>query len=173
MFSALRQGSSIYILDKTEDPIVKVGYVENVTSPRPMYKTYNPAVSFGTNMQTVVDVTVKIGNEKKDFVGLPSNETIHSHGDYVVSETREAMISEVDSMLQNSKNVLDSIENHKKIIASCEGILKDLNPVYAKEQERDSAIDSLTQRVDKMSDVLSRLETFLTRNNNGNDKELQ
>jgi len=50
-------------------------------------------------MQTVVDVTIKIGNDKKEFVGLPSNEVIHAHGDYVVSETREAMISEVDALL--------------------------------------------------------------------------
>lgn len=173
MFSALRPGASLYILDKSDEPIVKVGYVENVTAPRPMYKTYNPAVSFGTNMQTVVDVTVKIGSEKKDFIGLPSNESIHSHGDFVVSETREAMISEVDSMLQNSKNIVESIDNHKKIILACEDILKKLNPVYAKEQERDTAIDSLTQQVNSMQSTLTRLESLLTRNNYENNERLQ
>lgn len=99
MFSSMRPGSTLYILDKSEEPTVKIGYVENVTQPRPMYKTYNPAVSFGTNMQTVVDIKVKINNETKDIIGVPSNETIHAYGDYVVSETREAMISEVDAML--------------------------------------------------------------------------
>lgn len=56
MFSALRQGATLYILDKSKDPIIKLGIVENVSVPRPMYKTFNPAVSFGTNMQTVVDI---------------------------------------------------------------------------------------------------------------------
>jgi len=162
MFSSLRPGATLYILDKSDEPIVKIGYVESVTTPRPMYKTYNPAVSFGTNMQTVVDVTIRINNEKKDFVGLPSNESIHSHGDYVVSETREAMISEVDAMLQNSRNVIESVDNHKKIIVACENILKDLNPVYAKEKERDVAIDDLTKQVSDMKQVLKKLETFLT-----------
>lgn len=162
MFSSLRPGTTLYILDKSDEPIVKIGYVESVTTPRPMYKTYNPAVSFGTNMQTVVDVTIRINNEKKDFVGLPSNESIHSHGDYVVSETREAMISEVDAMLQNSRNVIESVDNHKKIIVACENILKDLNPVYAKEKERDVAIDDLTKQVSDMKQVLKKLETFLT-----------
>lgn len=64
-----------------------------------MYKTYNPTVSFGTNMQTVVDITVKIGDERKEICGLSSTANIDSYGDYVVSETREAMISEVDAML--------------------------------------------------------------------------
>jgi hypothetical protein len=31
MFSALRQGSTIYLLDKSEEPNVKIGYVENVS----------------------------------------------------------------------------------------------------------------------------------------------
>lgn len=144
MFSSLKPGAILYILDKNGELDVKIGYVENVTQPRPMYKTYNPAVSFGMNMQTVVDIGVKINNEHKDIIGVPSNESVCSYGDYVVSETREAMISELDAMLQNSKNIIDSIDHHKHIIAACEGILKKLNPVYAKEQERDSAIEDLT-----------------------------
>jgi hypothetical protein len=63
-----------------------------------MYPTYNPAVSVGTNMQTVVDVTVRIGDEKKEF-SVPSNLSIHTYGDYTLSENKEAMISEVDSLL--------------------------------------------------------------------------
>lgn len=168
MFSGLRQGATLYILDKSSEPRVVVGYVENVTAPRPLYKTYNPAVSFGTNLQTVVDVVVKLDNEKKEFVGLPSTNTVHSYGDYVLSETREGMIQEVDTMLQNSKNVLSSVEQHETIVRSCENILKDLNPIYAKESERDQAIDSLTKQVDDMQSVLSRLESLLTKEQHGN-----
>jgi hypothetical protein len=62
MFLALKPGATLYILDKSEEPTVKVGYVESVTSPRSMYNTYNPALSFGANMQTVVDICVKIGD---------------------------------------------------------------------------------------------------------------
>lgn len=172
MFSALRQGSAIYILDKTKEPEVKVGYIETVSMPRPLYKTYNPAVSFGTNMQTVVDITVKIDDSKVQFECVPANLSIHSNGDMTISESREAMISEVDAMLQNSKNILQNVDKHKTIIASCENILKELNPVYAKEQERDTAIDSLTEQVNNMQKTLSRLEGILTKQNNGNEQIL-
>lgn len=37
MFQTLRRGTKVYVLDKSEEPVVKVGYIENVTSPRPMY----------------------------------------------------------------------------------------------------------------------------------------
>lgn len=133
MFSGLRQGATLYILDKSKEPKVVTGYVENITAPKPLYNTYNPAVSFGANLQTAVDIVVKVGNEKKEFVGIPSTNTIHSYGDYVISETREGMIQEVDAMLQNSKNVVASINQHESNIKACEDILKSLNPVYAKE----------------------------------------
>jgi hypothetical protein len=98
MFSSLQKGATIYILDKTQEPEVKTGYIENVTLPRPMYPTYNPAVSLGTNMQRVVDLTVRVGDEKKEFC-VPSDLSIHTYGDYTLSESKEAMISEVDSQL--------------------------------------------------------------------------
>lgn len=164
MFQTLRKGATIYILDKTSTPEVKIGYVENVTLPRPMYPTYNPAVSLGTNMQRVVDITVRVGEEKKEF-SVPSDLSIHTYGDYTISENKEAMISEVDSLMQNSKEVIESVDKHKAAISAYEDILKQLNPVYAKEQERDSTIDKLTQQVNGMQTTLDRLETILLRNN--------
>jgi ABC-type enterochelin transport system substrate-binding protein len=73
------------------------------------------------------------------------------------------MISEVDAMLQSSKSVLESVDRHKKMIESCENILKELNPIYAKEQERDTAIEDLTAQMNKMQTVLNKLETFLNK----------
>ena len=71
------------------------------------------------------------------------------------------MISEVDSLLQNSKDIVNSIDKHKDAISAYENILKSLNPVYAKEQERDGAISNLSQRVDSIQDSLDRLERLL------------
>ena len=160
MFSTLRKGATVYILDRSADPTVNVGYIENVSTPHPMYPTY---------MQTVVDITMRIGNEKKEF-SVPSTLTIHSYGDYTISESKEAMIQEVDALLQDSKNVINSVDKHKKSIESYESILKELNPVYAKESERDSRIDNLAEQVDSMQDTLKRLESFLLRTTqNGNN----
>lgn len=169
MFSTLRKGAIIYILDRANEPEVKVGYIDNVTLPRPMYPTFNPAVSLGTNMQRVVDITVRIGEEKKEF-SVPSDLSIHTYGNYTISESKEAMISEVDSLLQNSKDVLNSVDKHKKAVDAYENILKTLNPVYAKEQERDSTIDKLTQQVNGMQSTLSRLESLLLNNSTDGNK---
>ena len=149
MFSTLRKGASIFILDKTEEPEVKTGYIENVSLPRPMYPTYNPSVSLGTNMQRVVDLTVRVGDETKEFC-VPSDLSIHTYGDYTLSESKEAMISEVDSLLQSSKEIVESVDKHKAAISAYEKILKSLNPIYAKESEKEEIIKNLGERVDSM-----------------------
>ena len=112
MFSTLRKGASVYILDRTSEPEVKIGYVDNVTLPRPIYPTYNPAVSLGTNMQRVVDITVRVDDDKKEFC-VPADLSIHTYGDYTLSESKEAMISEVDSLMKNSQDILDSVDKEK------------------------------------------------------------
>ena len=162
MFSGLRQGTALYVLDKSKEPKVITGYVESVSTPHPMYPSYNPSVSFGANLQTAVDVTVKLGDDRKEFVGVPSTSVIHSYGDYVLSESKDSMIQEVTSMLENSKSIVANVEQHKSNISACEKILKELNPIYAKEQERDEAIDNISGRMDRIEGILARLENKLS-----------
>ena len=161
MFSGLRQGTALYVLDKSSEPKVVQGYIERISAPHPLYPNYNPSVSFGANLQTAVDITVKLGDDRKEFVGVPSTASIHSYGDYVLSESKDSMIQEVTSMLENSKSILANMGQHESNVAACEKILKELNPVYAKEQERDEAIDNISGRMDRIEGILARLENKL------------
>ena len=60
---------------------------------------------------------------------------------------------------------LQAQNNQVKIILKSgvviKGILKELNPAYAKEQERDEAIDNMSNRMSRIEDVLARLESRL------------
>lgn len=162
MFSGLRQGTALYVLDKSKEPKVIQGFVERISAPHPLYPNYNPSVSFGANLQTAVDITVKLGDDRKEFVGVPCTATIHSYGDYVLSESKDSMIQEVTSMLENNKSIVANVEQHKSNISACEKILKELNPIYAKEQERDEAIDNISGRMDRIEGILARLENKLS-----------
>lgn len=163
MFSALRQGALLYILDKGENPNIKTGIVEGVTTPRPKYTAYNPQIPFGSAMETIVDINVKVDGEKKSYIGLPSNASIHEYGNIVVSESREALASEISGMLQASKDILDNIDYHKNVIKTCEEMLKQLDPNYAKQQERDNAIDSLKDEVGSLKEDMNKILTLLTK----------
>jgi len=70
----------------------------SVTAPRPKTTGF-----YSNPMDTVVDVNVKVGDTQETFKNLPANLSMVNDGNVVISETREAMCSEVESMLGVSK----------------------------------------------------------------------
>lgn len=150
MFSALRQGSVVYILEKGENPVLKVGQVVSITQP-------NYSSNFLMNGSTI-DINVKVNNQNMDFKNVPSSQSIANYNNAVITETKELMSNEVDNMLQSSRSIVDSVTYHNNIITSCENILKELNPRFAKEKERDEDINNLK---DKMGGIESKMDKIL------------
>ena len=151
MFSALRQGSVVYILEKGENPVLKVGQVVSITQP-------NYSSNFLMNGSTI-DINVKVNNQNMDFKNVPSSQSVANYNNAIITETKELMSNEVDNMLQNSKSIVDSVTYHNNIITSCESILKELNPRFAKEKERDEDINNLK---DKMGGIESKMDKILS-----------
>ena len=151
MFSALRQGSVVYILEKGENPVLKVGQVVSITQP-------NYSSNFLMNGATI-DINVKVNNQNMDFKNVPSSQSIANYNNAVITETKELMSNEVDNMLQSSRSIVDSVAYHNNIITSCESILKELNPRFAKEKERDEDINNLK---DKMGGIESKMDKILS-----------
>ena len=150
MFSALRQGSVVYILEKGENPVLKVGQVVSITQP-------NYSNNFLMNGSTI-DINVKVNNQNMDFKNVPSSQSVANYNNAVITETKELMSNEVDNMLQSSRSIVDSVAYHNNIITSCESILKELNPRFAKEKERDEDINNLK---DKMGGIESKMDKIL------------
>ena len=151
MFSALRQGSVVYILEKGENPVLKIGQVVSITQP-------NYSSNFLMNGSTI-DINVKVNNQNMDFKNVPSSQSIANYNNAVITETKELMSNEVDNMLQSSRSIVDSVTYHNNIITSCENILKELNPRFAKEKERDEDINNLK---DKMGGIESKMDKILS-----------
>ena len=151
MFSALRQGSVVYILEKGENPVLKVGQVVSITQP-------NYSSNFLMNGATI-DINVKVNNQNMDFKNVPASQSIVNYNNAVITETKELMSNEVDNMLQSSRSIVDSVTYHNNIITSCENILKELNPRFAKEKERDEDINNLK---DKMGGIESKMDKILS-----------
>lgn len=150
MFSALNQGSSVYLLDKTSTPEFKTGEVIGVSQPKFNYN------SFGQTQNTV-DLKVKVDENIQEFNNLPSINSIttYNNGKVIISETKQGIQNEVETILQNSKQILDNIDVYKQNISECEQILKKLNPQFAKDKERD---DRLTNLEDRFGSVESKLD---------------
>lgn len=142
MFSTLRQEAAIYILDKGENPQLKIGRVESISAPQPKITIPN-YTGMAFNNEMTVDIKVKVDNETLDFQKIPTNLSVASLGNITISDNRDDMLTAVDAFMQNSRQILDNIDYHKKVVEACDEMLVKLNPAYAKDKERDSAIEGM------------------------------
>lgn len=162
MFSALRQGNLFYVLEKGDSPKLKVGYVVSVSTPQPKYST-NYTQPF--SMESTVDITVKVGDENQEFKQVPGSLSIANFGisNVVISESKDEMNKEVDAMLRSSKQIIDSIPYHESVVKSCEEILKELNPQFAKQKDQEDKINNLETKVGGMETTLDEIRQMLSK----------
>lgn len=159
MFSGLRQGSRFYILSKGEDVGLKVGIVTSFTAPHPK-QAHQGMAMFGAEM--VVDITAKVGDEEVEFKNLNANMNIANSGELVVSDSQEAMSVEVESLLRNSRQVLDSIPHHEQVVSACDTMLRELNPQFAKEKQQEEKIGALEERMGNIDEKLTMMFDLLS-----------
>lgn len=153
MFSALRSGSTVYILDKGEKPVLKIGQVISATSPN-MYSYLNTSS---------IDINVKVNEDTLEFKQLPSQLNIATYGNTLISESKEQMCQEVENMIRNSKQIIDSIPHHEAVITEGEEILKQLSPQFAKQKDQEDKINNLETKVGSMESKLDNITTMLSK----------
>ena len=140
MFSNLTQGSLVYVLSTKDD-------IKYSACPIEMLK---PSFSYNFTNGAIVDITVTFNGQKKEFSGISANTSVSVADGFVITDTKENMISQIENLLQTNREIINNIEKTKKSITSYEDILKKINPVFAKESAMDSAIANLSSRVDSM-----------------------
>lgn len=162
MFSGLRQNNLFYILEKGEDFNLKTGQVVGVSNPQPKYNQFCSAPTYGVQPELFVDVKIKVGDETVEFKQLGANMSIANSGDVVVSDSREDMSAEIESMMRNSRQIIDSVPYHERVLASCDTMLRDLNPNFKKEKEQEEKIGALEQRMGHIDGKLEKVLELLS-----------
>lgn len=152
MFSSLTQGSLVYILDKTNNPSIKCAEIVGVSLPK------------FQNMGSTVDLKLNIDGNIQDFNNIPSNNSIvsYNNGKTIISETKQNLITEVESVLQNRRSILANIEQYKQDVVDYEELLKELNPQFAKDKERDDRLNNLEQKFEGVESKLDKILNLVT-----------
>lgn len=162
MFQALRQNSQVYIFHKGDNPILEIGQVTNIPVARAKYQI---PPTFGQAQEMIVDLVVKVGDNIINYNSLPAQSDIadsYSNGEsIVISDSRDAMNSEILTFKQKSIDTINSIDTHKEIISKCEEILNKLNPEYAEKKQQQDEISTLKTQMSEMSENLANLTKFL------------
>lgn len=152
MFNALRQGSSLMVLDKGENPGLKIGIVQSKSEPQPKFG--QPA--YALNPETTIDIAVKYDDgTSSEFKQVPSQMSIANFGQVVIAETKELMSSEVDTWISASRNAMAQMPYHQKVLEVGEKIQCQLNPHLAREKETAGRVDKLEKKLDNIESMLA------------------
>lgn len=144
-FQNLRNNHQIYILHKDAVPTLEIGKVTAVSLPVPKYgnnSMYN---------DLVLDITVDVDGKILNFQKIPSTSEIADFGNNVVLSTnKDAMNNELMSMKQRSLDIINSVEQHQRIISGCDEILQTINPEIAEKQKQEQENRQLREEINSL-----------------------
>lgn len=163
MFQNLRQNDTIYVIDKTDVPVLKIGQVIDKGNPMPVTPTQTSGLMMGMNQRLELTIRAKVDGVEGDFPHLLTDESTHDYGNMTVADSREAALGEIDKIRMKAQGELDRQEMNEKTVESCEDMSKTLNPTYAKEKERDEAIDNLNSRMKGIESNVSQILKLLNK----------
>lgn len=168
MFQSVRPNSPIYVLHKGDNPRLETGYVVNQPIPKPKYQM---PTAFGQPQEMIVDLVIKLNDTSMNLNSIPANLDIadsYSNGENVViSDSREAMNSEIISLKQKSIDIINSSPYHQSLVKQYEKLLSDFNPELAEKQAQQQEIASLRSQMNEMSKNMELLiEQLKNKENN-------
>lgn len=166
MFQGLRPGAPIFILHKAE-PKLEIGEVIGVSNPAPMYPTTFNQNSFLPQM--AVDIKARICDTEVTFEKVRADLTIAdtNAGSIVISDNRDAMISEIESFGKQNDQRLSEMPRLQHIKEECPKMLAMLSPQIQREAQQAQDLENLKQDVSNINnrfDDLERLIKSLGRN---------
>lgn len=152
MFQGLSQGATISVLYRNI-PKVADGKVLSVSTHLPQY---NPQQPLAMMNGPVTDITVQVGSDTIPFVGLPANGVVANFPDkgYFIATDKTAVLREIESMIASSKQVLESVPDHERLVSSCEALLLELNPEKKKEAEQAKEMTDLRNEIAELRKLL-------------------
>ncbi|MBQ9254850.1 MAG: hypothetical protein IJ180_08780 [Bacteroidales bacterium] len=162
MFANLNQGSLVHVLSLKDGLKYSTCTIETVTNPNinnGLYQPFNPQ-----NRDLPIAFTVNMNGKSVLLGGIPANSSFTRSDDYIVTDSKDVMISQVEGILQTNQNVIDNIDVYKQNVSACNDVLKQLSPQFAKETDRDNAIADLYSKVGGLDNKLDTILTTLSAN---------
>lgn len=169
-FASIAVGSPFYILRRADKPTLEVGVVKSKVDRHP-YGTQAamPLAFANNNTPQNVSIVVDVNGKEVQVPDVPNNiEIAGDKSGCVYSCSREAMLQEVDGMIQVSKKALEQVDYHKSVLTEGEKMLETLNPQYAEGKQQARTIKQLEERQaatdKKLDDILTAIRAMNSNN---------
>lgn len=156
MFSGLRAGTPLYILNRNEIDTA-IGEVVGVSNQNPQFP--HAVAAQWPSPTSVVDVTVRLeGGQEVTYPKLPANQIIADvQGTaLVVSESREAIINELQNICKQHERELELVPHRQQMVVRCKEQIIDLNPQAKVEAEREKEFQAMRSEMAELKEMLAR-----------------
>lgn len=168
-FQNLRNGSTVYIFYKTNNPKLEIGQLidePKIHSKFPMPNTGQPyPMSYMPQPQEqVVDLSIKIGEKIQPIERLNPTLDLQDCGNgLLISCNRDAINAEVAAFMHNSEIAISeqTINAHKTIVNNCKQIMTQLNPEIAERQRLETENKELKNEIKNLSESQKKMETMM------------
>ncbi len=144
MFSDLKKGSLVHVLDLRDTPKYYTATVQEVSAP------YFPAPKPGMFNPVPGQQYININIDGSEPWGVPANNSVVSRDKLTVSMTRDGLLPALTAAQKESTDIVQSYERHKSALAAYEEITRQLDPSYAASKAQDDRIRGLEERIEKI-----------------------
>lgn len=146
MFSTLKQGNTVHVLEQTNGLSYKTGQITGIVP----------------NYTGGIDMKVKVDDQEYEFKQLPYNQSVaKKDGSIVVTETKDNVIAEILKLKESSETILNNRDYYENLVKDCDSLLRQIDPNYDKELRRDEEIETLKKQISNMSQSLENIEKLL------------
>ena len=159
MFSALRQGNIVYIIDKTDGLTLKKGQVVSNSATN---------MPYNLNPNSLLTITIDIEGQTKEFNNIPAMQSSinYNNGKLIIIDNQELASTEIENIVKSSREILDNREYYEKLVIDGEEALKLINPQFAKDKARDDEFNALKEQVGGMENKLNTIIDLLNKSGN-------
>lgn len=158
LFKDLKTNYPVYIFDKASTS-VQEGKVINTGLPH--FDLNQPSYS-----RMVTDVTIKVGDITKTYT-FKDDSDIGYADNLVISPNRDVILREVESIKEQSEQILEQVDLHKTTVDKCNKILSEFNPVFKEKKETEQRFSQLESSVTDIKTMLSNIMNTINNNNHG------
>lgn len=139
MFKELKAGYPVYLFDRAS-LAYEQAKVMNVL----------PNYNVGNYGKMEVNITIQTKDGKQNTYSVADTEQSAYAGNLLVSTNKECVINEINALRNNSDEILQNVDSHKRIVKECDKLLAELDTGFRDKKNTERRLDTLEQTMQEI-----------------------
>lgn len=144
MFKELKSGYPIYLFDRASLKYEQA----KVMNVQPNYQT-----NFG---KMEVNITIQTKDGSQNTYSVADTEQLAYANTLLITTNKDCVINEVNALKSTSEEVLNKVDEHKRIVEECGKLLSEIDTSFRDQQRTNERLDNLENKLDKIYEFVKQ-----------------